>query len=95
MNEFKQKFWMLCGRRIAKNIIRACFTCRKGHCKSYRYPPSPSLTPLRLNDLRPFFTVGIHNFGEFLFETYTLLKVTQCTRHGLHYIQALPAELFV
>ena len=95
LNEFKQKFWLLCGRHIAKNIIRACVTCRKRHCKSYRYPPSPPLTPLRLNYLRPFFTVGIHIFGEFLFETYTLLKMTQCTRHGLHYIQALPAEPFV
>ena len=63
MNEFKQKFWLLCGRHIAKNIIRACVTCRKRHCKSYRYPPSPPLTPIRLNDLRPFFTVGIDNFG--------------------------------
>ena len=95
LNEFRQKFWLLCGRRIVRNIIRACVTCRKRHCKSYRYPPSPPLTPLRLNYLRPFFTVGIHIFGEFLFETYTLLKMTQCTRHGLHYIQALPAEPFV
>ena len=35
LNEFKQKFWLLCGRHIAKNIIRACVTCGKRHCKSY------------------------------------------------------------
>ena len=39
------------------------FICRKWHCKSYRYPPSPPLTPVKLNDLRPFFTAGIDNFG--------------------------------
>ena len=63
LNEFRQKFWLLCGRRIVRNIIRACVTCRKRHCKSYRYPPSPPLTPLRLNDLHPFLTVGIYNSG--------------------------------
>ena len=63
LNEFRQKFWLLCGRRIVRNIIRACVTCCKRHCKSYRYPPSPALTPLSLNDLRPLFTVGIDNFG--------------------------------
>ena len=63
LNEFRQKFWLLCGRRIVRNIIRACVTCRKRHCKSYRYPPSPPLTPIRLNDLRPFFTVGTDSFG--------------------------------
>ena len=63
LNEFRQKFWLLCGRRIVRNIIRACVTCCKRHCKSYRYPPLPPLTLLRLNDLRPFFTVEIGNFG--------------------------------
>ena len=61
LNEFRQKFWLLCWRRIVRNITTACVTCRKRHCKSYRYPPSPPLTPLRLNDLRPLFTVGIDN----------------------------------
>ena len=63
LNEFRQKFWLLCGRRIVRSIIIACVTSRKRHCKSYRYPPSPPLTSLRLNNLRPFFTVGIDNVG--------------------------------
>ena len=63
LNKFRQRFWLPYGRRIVNSIIRACVTCRKRHCKSYRYPPSPPLTPIRLNDLRPFFTVGIDNFG--------------------------------
>ena len=63
LNKFRQKYWLLCRRCVVRNIIRACFTCRKRHCKSYRYPPSPPPTPLRLNDLRPFFTVEIDNFG--------------------------------
>ena len=63
LNEFRHKFWLLCRRRIVRNIIRVCVTCRKRHCKSYRYPSSPPLTPLRLNDLSPFFTAGIENFG--------------------------------
>ena len=62
LNEFRQKLWLLCERRIARNIIRACVICRKRLCKSCRYPSSPPLTPLRLNDLRPFFTVGIDNY---------------------------------
>ena len=62
LNEFRQKFWLLCERRIVRNIIRACATCHKRHCKGYRYLPSPPLTTLILNDLRPFFTVGIDNF---------------------------------
>ena len=61
MNEFGQKFWLLCGRRIVRNITTACVTCHKRPCKSYRYPPSPPLTLLRLNDLRPLFTVIIDN----------------------------------
>ena len=63
MNEFRQKFWLLCGRRIVRNIIRACVTCRKKYCKSYGHSSSPHLTQLGLNDLRPFFTAGIDNFG--------------------------------
>ena len=62
-NEFRQKFWLLCGRCIVRNIIRACVNCNKRHCKSYRYPPAPPLAPLRLNDLRPLFTVGIDKVG--------------------------------
>ena len=62
LNEFRQKFWLLCGRRIVRSIIKACVICYKRHCKSYRYPPSSPLIPLRLNDLRPFFTAGIDNF---------------------------------
>ena len=63
LNEFRQRYWMFCGRRIIRNIIRACVICRKRSCKSYQYPPTPPLTPLRLNDSRPFFTTGIDNFG--------------------------------
>ena len=36
LNEYKQKSWLLCGRRIVRNIIKTCVTCRKRHCKSYR-----------------------------------------------------------
>ena len=86
---------MLCGGRIVRNISRACVICRKRHCKSYRYPPSPPLIPLRLNDLRPFFTGGIEKFGPVFLETFTLLKMTLCTRHGLHCKHALPEEPFV
>ena len=63
LNEFKQHFWLLCGRVNVRNIIRACVTCGKRHCKSYRYLPSPPLVPLRLSDLLLFFTSGIDNFG--------------------------------
>ena len=57
LNEFRQKFWLLCRRRIARNIIKVCIICGKRHCKSYRYPPSPPPTSLRINNLRPFFTL--------------------------------------
>ena len=90
LNEFRQKFWLLCGRRIVKNIIRAFVTCRKTHCKSYRYPPSPPLTPLRLNDLHPFLTVGIYNSG-----TFTLLKMTRCTRHVTLYTRAASGAICI
>ena len=63
LTEFRQKFCLLCGRRIVTNIIRAGVSWRKRHCKSYRYPPLLPLTPLRLHDLRPFFTARMHNFG--------------------------------
>ena len=36
---------------------------RKRRCKSHGYPPSPPLTPLRLDNLRPCFAAGIDNFG--------------------------------
>ena len=57
LNEFRQKFWLLCRRRTARNIIKVCIICGKRHCKSYRYPPSPPPTSLRINNLRPFFTL--------------------------------------
>ena len=54
-NEFRQKFWLHCGKCIVRNIIRACVICCKRLCKNFRYPPLPPLTPLRFNDLGLFF----------------------------------------
>ena len=43
--------------------MRKCLACRRFEGKTCRYPITPPLTPLCLNDSRPFVTTGIDNFG--------------------------------
>ena len=96
LNEFRQKFWLICERHIVRNFIRACVICRKKRCNGYRYSPSPSLTPLRLNDLRPFFTVGIDNFGPafvpniYLVENDIVHKAYTCAASRAIYLDLVP-----
>ena len=80
LNEFRQKFWLHCGRCIVQNITRACVICRKRLCKSYRYPLSPPLTPLRLKDFRPIFTAGIDDFRPVFVRNIFLAL---CLRHNV------------
>ena len=63
LTELRQKYWICRGRNFVRKILRECTICRKVDGKSYQYPPTPALTPLRLNDERAFATTGIDNFG--------------------------------
>ena len=75
LNEFRQKFWLLCGKRIVRNITRACITCRKRHCKSYRYPPSPPPPTNSTIHVR-FLLLEYITLDQVLFKIFTLLKMT-------------------
>ena len=43
--------------------MRKSSICKRFEEKTYRYPITPPLTSLRLNNSRPFVTTGIDNFG--------------------------------
>ena len=51
------------GRKLVRNLLRKCITCKKIEGKPYAYPPSPPLTALRLKDTHPFDTTSVENFG--------------------------------
>ena len=63
LTEIRQKYWIPKGRSYIRKLLFNCVTCRRLQGKHYDYPTIPSLTPLRLSDIRPFFTIGIDNFG--------------------------------
>ena len=63
LTEFRQRFWVVQGRKLVCNLLRKCVICKKIEGKSYTHPPSPPLTALRLNDTHPFDTTGVDNFG--------------------------------
>ena len=48
--------------------------CRKLHVRSYQYPDSSPLTPLRMNSFRAVYTVGIDNFESVFVKTFTTTK---------------------
>ena len=64
--EFRQRFWIVQGRKLVFNLLRKYIICKKIEGKSYAYPPSLSLTTLRLNHTHPFDTTGVDNFGPLL-----------------------------
>ena len=63
LTELRQRFWIVQGRKLVRNLLRKCIVCRKIEGKCYAYPPSPPLTALRLKDTHPFDTTGVDNFG--------------------------------
>ena len=63
LTELRQKFWIVQGRNLVRNLLRKCVICKKIEGKSYVYPTSPPLTALRLKDTYPFDTTGVDNFG--------------------------------
>ena len=63
LTELRQRFWIVKGRSFVRGVLRKCVVCRRFEGKTYRYPVTPPLTPLRLNDSRPFATTGVDNFG--------------------------------
>ena len=63
LTEFRQRFWIVQGRKLVRNLLRKCIICKKIEGKSYAYPPFPPLTALQLKDSHPFDTTGVDNFG--------------------------------
>ena len=63
LTEFRQRFWIVQGRKLVRNLLRKWIICKKIEGKSYPSPPSPPLTALRLKDTHPFDTTGVDNFG--------------------------------
>ena len=63
LTEFRQRFFIVQGREIVRNLLRKCIICKKIEGKSCAYPPCPPLTALWLKDTHPFDITGVHNFG--------------------------------
>ena len=61
LTELRQRFWIVRGRNFVRGVLRKCSVGRRFEGKTYRYPVTPPLAPLRLNDSRPFVTTGIYN----------------------------------
>ena len=84
LTELRQRFWVVRGRKFVRGVLRKCLVCRRFEGKTYRCPITPPLTPLRLNDSRPFVTTGIDNFGP-AFVKNVLDNQIKLIRHDSHY----------
>ena len=63
--------------------------------KPFTYPPSPSLTALRLKDTHTFDTKDADNFGPYMRKRFSVRKMKgKCTKHGLHFICVPQQEQF-
>ena len=76
LTEFRQRFWIVQGRKLVRNLLRKWIICKKIEGKSYSSPPSPPLTALRLKDTHPFDTTGVDNFGPLF------VKEVFCEKNG-------------
>ena len=64
LTEFRQRFWIVQGRKLVLNLLQKCIICKKIEGKSYAYPPSPpdcssikGYSPIRYNRCRQFRTL--------------------------------------
>ena len=63
LTELKQRFRIVRRKNFVREFVTKCLlVCKRFEGKTYRYSITTSLTPLRLNDSRPFVTTGIDNF---------------------------------
>ena len=46
LTEFRQRFWIVQGKTLVRNLLRKCIIFKKIEGKSYAYLPSPPLTAL-------------------------------------------------
>ena len=63
ISQVRSKYWIISIRQLVKSIIKRCFLCQRFESKPYRYPPSGSLPPYRLQQSLPFETTGVDYFG--------------------------------
>ena len=63
LSEVRELYWLPKARQTIKNIIRKCVTCRKVQGRPYSAPPHAPLPAERVNEAKPFDTVGIDYSG--------------------------------
>ena len=63
LTDLRQIFWIVRDRNFVRGVLKKCLVFRGFERKTYRYPITPPLAFLRLNDRRPFVTTRIDNFG--------------------------------
>ena len=69
LNELRSKYWIIKGRPLVKQIIRACTICRRYEGKSYNTPLPPPLPQFRVEQVPPFSYTGVDFAGPLLVKT--------------------------
>ena len=62
----RQTFWILAARSQVQNILRKCVTCRRLTSRALQLPAPPDLPSFRVNDWKPFSSVGVDFSGSFI-----------------------------
>jgi len=63
LTALRERYWILNGRRVVKEILRSCVTCKKLEGLPYDSPPSPDLPTCRVSDDPPFAHTGLDFAG--------------------------------
>ena len=69
VTSLRQKFWLPSARSQCQKVLRKCITCRRFNSCPFRPPPPPDLPDFRVNDLRPFESIGVDFSGSLTVRT--------------------------
>ena len=63
LTTLRERYWILRGREVVKNIIRHCVGCSRYHGVPFKSQPTPDLPVTRVSDDPPFSHVGLDFAG--------------------------------
>lgn len=62
LNSLRERFWILCGRRTVKSVIRSCIICKRYAAKNNKPPTAPPPAD-RVQDSNVFQVIGVDFAG--------------------------------